>query len=113
MHEMSIALGIVDIAKKEAEKAKVNSFSAIELEIGTLAGIEFEALNFVWEPAVKGTVLEKAKKHIDIIKGKAKCSDCNTEYNINYTHDNCPKCGSFLKIILQGKELRVKSLETF
>jgi hydrogenase nickel incorporation protein HypA/HybF len=113
MHEMSIAIGIVNIAKKEAKKAKIKKFSAINLEIGTLAGIEFESLNFVWGSAVKGTVLEKARKHIDIIKGKAQCSDCGTEYNIKYIHDNCPKCGSFLKIILQGKELRVKSLETF
>ena len=113
MHEMSIAIGIVKIATDEAKKAHVKEFSAIDLEIGTLAGIEFDSLDFVWEVAVKNTVLENAKKRVHKIQAKAKCSDCNFEYPIKFIHDSCPKCGSFLKIILQGKELRVKSLETF
>lgn len=113
MHEMSIALGIVDIAKEEAEKAQVKSFSKIELEIGTLAGIEFDSLDFIWEAAVKDSVLEKAVKSVHKIKARAKCVDCNTEYPIKNTYDSCPKCDSFLKIILKGKELRVKSLTTF
>jgi len=113
MHEMSIALGIIKIASDEAKKANISAFSAIDLEIGTLAGIEFDSLDFVWEAAIKDTVLEKAKKRINKIHAKAKCADCNHEFPIKYIYDSCPKCGSFLKIILQGKELRVKSLETF
>jgi hydrogenase nickel incorporation protein HypA/HybF len=108
---MSIALGIVAIANKEAEKAKVTSFSAIDLEIGTLSGIEFDSLEFIWDAAVKGSPLEKAKRNIIKIEAMAKCGDCDTVFPIKYIHDNCPKCQSFLKIITQGKELRVKSLE--
>ncbi|MDX1314374.1 MAG: hydrogenase maturation nickel metallochaperone HypA [Eudoraea sp.] len=112
MHEMSIALSIVKIAEDEARKARVNQFSAIDIEIGTLAGIEFDALDFVWEAAVQETVLEKAEKRIIKIPAKARCADCNTEYSLSFIYDNCPHCGSYLKHILQGKELRVKSLET-
>ena len=113
MHEMSIALSIVKIAEKEAEKAKVSQFSAIDLEIGTLAGIEFDALEFVWDSAVQRTVLEKAERRIKKIEAKARCVDCDAEYSPKYIYDNCPSCGSFLKTILQGKELKVNSLETF
>ena len=111
MHEMSIAMSIVEIAEKEAKKAKVSQFAAIDLEIGTLAGIEFDALEFVWEAAVQKTVLEKAEKRIKKIPAKARCGDCEKIYSLEFIHDNCPECGSFLKTILQGKELRVKSLE--
>ncbi len=111
MHEMSIAMGIVNIAREEAKKADVSSFSAIELEIGTLAGIEFDSLEFVWEAAVKDSVLEKAKRSIHKIEAKAKCNDCETVFSLKQIHETCPKCGSFFKIIIQGKELRVKSLE--
>ena len=45
MHELSIALGIVKIAEEEMAKAGSNQIEAIELEIGTLAGIEFESLH--------------------------------------------------------------------
>lgn len=113
MHEMSIAIGIVNIANNEAKKANVDRFAKIDLEIGTLAGIEFDSLDFVWEAAIKDSVLENAKKRIKKIKAKARCSDCEHEFDIKRMYDSCPKCGSFLKIILKGKELRVKSLETF
>ncbi len=113
MHEMSIALGIVKIATDEAKKAKVDSFAFIDLEIGTLAGIEFDSLDFVWKPATMDSVLEKTTKRVHKIQAKAKCMDCDSNFTLINIHDSCPKCKSFFKIILQGKELRVKSLETF
>ena len=111
MHELSIAMGIVDIAEKETSKAKANKVDLIELEIGTLAGIEFDALDFVWPSAVKGTVLEHATKKITIINGEAKCPDCDTIFKLNNIYDACPNCNGYLKVILKGKELLVKSLE--
>ena len=56
MHELSIAMGIVKIAENELSKSGGGEIELIELEIGTLAGIEFEALEFVWPAAVKDTV---------------------------------------------------------
>lgn len=110
MHELSVALGIVKIAEDEAKKANVEKITAIELEIGTLAGIEFDSLDFVWPAAVKDTILEHAKKEITIIKGEAICIDCDNVFNIKKYYDVCPKCSSNFKSILKGKELRVKSL---
>jgi hydrogenase nickel incorporation protein HypA/HybF len=111
MHELSIAMGIVDIAEKETSKVKANKVDLIELEIGTLSGIELDSLNFVWSSAVKDTVLENAIKKINIIRGEAKCSDCNTRFKLNNIYDACPNCKSYLKVITKGKELIVKSLE--
>lgn len=111
MHELSIALGIVKIAEDETRKARASKVEVIELEIGTLAGIEFGALDFVWPAAVQGTVLEAAEKRIDIIPGKARCMDCDTTFDVNQLYDTCPGCQSNLKAIVQGKELRVKALE--
>lgn len=110
---MSIALSIVKIAEAEAKKAQVRNFAAIDMEIGTLAGIEFDALDFVWTAAVQQTVLEKAEKRIKKIPAKARCGDCEIVFPIHFIHDNCPECGSFLKSVIQGRELRVISLETF
>ncbi len=111
MHELSIALGILKIAENEAAKANAKKVEIIELEIGTLAGIEFDSLDFVWPAAVKDTILEHAKRETTIIKAKAKCVDCDTIFDVEKYYDSCPKCSSNFKSILQGKELRVKSLE--
>jgi hydrogenase nickel incorporation protein HypA/HybF len=113
MHELSIALGIVKIAEEEIAKSGSTHIEAIELEIGTLAGIEIESLDFVWPMAVKDTILENAGKKIQIIQAQAKCIDCNTIYSIENMFDPCPKCGSFFKAVMQGKELRVKSIDVY
>ena len=111
MHELSVALGIVKIAEDVIEKENAKVVESIELEIGTLAGIEFESLDFVWPSAVKNTVLENAEKKINIIEGEAKCGECNQVFKLNNIFDSCPECNSYLKSILKGKELLVKSLE--
>jgi len=111
MHELSIALGIVKIAEDETAKANAKQVTKIELEIGVLAGVELESLNFVWESAVKRTVLEDAEKVIDVVEGRGKCVDCDTEFNMEKIYDCCSNCGSNFKGILKGKELRVKALE--
>lgn len=111
MHELSVVMGIVGIAEKEAENAGAKEIERIELEIGKLAGIDLRALDFVWESAVRGTKLEKAERIIDIIDGKATCSDCEKEFPIENYYDPCPHCNSYLKIIVSGKELRIRALE--
>ena len=110
MHELSVALGIVKIAEQELRKANANKIELIELEIGTLAGIELDSLNFVWEVVVKDTVLENAQKEIIVILAEGQCVDCDSIYPLKNIYDSCPKCQSSFKIILKGKELRVKSL---
>ena len=111
MHELSVALGIVRIAENEIAKADAQRVDIIELEIGTLAGIEFDSLDFVWPSAVKETVLENAVKKIKVIEGKGRCLDCDTTFHLKQIYDSCPSCNSFLKGIVQGKELKVKALE--
>ncbi len=111
MHELSIVMGIIEIAEEELKKAGKERVTLIELEIGSLSGVELEALDFAWEPAVRGTVLEQAERKIDYIEARAVCVDCNSSFKIEHIYDNCPVCGSYLKNIVKGKELRVKALE--
>ena len=68
------------------------------------------ALNFAWSQGVKNTMLEKAERKINTIEGKAKCLDCDAEFNVVNYFDACPICGEHFINIIQGKELRVKSL---
>lgn len=110
MHELSIVLSIVDIAAAETSKAGAQKVDRIDLEIGKLAGIQIDALEFVWDAAVKNTVLQKAERHIHHITGKARCNDCGTEFPLQQLYDACPHCGQYFNDLLQGQELRIKSL---
>ncbi len=111
MHELSVALGIVKIAEQEARKAGVRQVKKITLDIGYLAGVEFEALDFAWPLAVKDTVLEGAERVINKIAGRARCLECDKQYALQHLYDGCPYCGSYFKDIMKGKELLVRSLE--
>tara|TARA_R110001592_G_scaffold208897_1_gene459973 strand:+ start:3312 stop:3653 length:342 start_codon:yes stop_codon:yes gene_type:complete len=111
MHELSIVMGIIDIAEKETKKVNKKNVEQIDLEIGSMSGVELVSLEYVWSTAVKNTVLEKAKLNIDYKEAKAKCLECHTMFSMEKMYDSCPKCKSHFKDILQGKELRVKSLE--
>lgn len=111
MHELSIVMGILKIAENETEKAGATKVDLIELEIGTLAGIELDALNFAWSRAVQDTVLATAVKKIDIVEARAQCMECDQIFPLQNVYDPCPNCQTYLKGILQGKELRVKALE--
>lgn len=112
MHELSIVMGIIDMATEEAKKAGLESFSEIELDIGTQAGVVMEALDFAWDSAVDNTVLAHAKRKINSIQAIAKCVDCDHEFEAETLFDVCPKCNSYFTQLIQGKELILKSLKS-
>ena len=60
MHELSIAQSIVQLSEKQAREHHSSQIEEVELEIGRLAGVELQTLEFAMESAVKGTLLEKA-----------------------------------------------------
>ena len=110
MHEFSIAMNIVDIATEYARKGEAKSVKELEIEVGELAGVVMEALEFSLEAAVKGTILENASRKIIRIKGVVRCTSCLHEYETGDFFTACPKCGTGPPEILRGRELRVKSL---
>lgn len=110
MHELSIAMSIVDIAEQEVKKNNAAEVVEIELEIGKLSGIEPYALDFAWDQAILKTVLEHAKRKTRYIEARAQCQDCGNEFEIDNYYDECPSCQSYMKELISGKELRVKSL---
>lgn len=110
MHELSIVMSIVDIAEQQVRQANATVVEEIELDIGTLAGIEFDALEFAWKEGVRTTILENAVRKINKIEGKAECQDCQISFSIENYYDACPVCGGHLIHITKGRELKVRSL---
>lgn len=110
MHELSIVMNIVDIAEDETAKAEASSVTSITLEIGTLSGIVMEALEFAWQSAIKGTVLENAELKVHTIEGVAKCRTCGEEFSAKTLYQECPQCKGYFTDIIKGKEMRVMEL---
>ncbi len=103
-------MSIIEIAEKEAKSANSEKIISMELSIGTMAGIEFYALDTAMEMAVKNTLLENAKIKVNKIQAIARCTNCNNEFAINLITDECPKCGCLFNDVISGKELKIKSI---
>lgn len=110
MHELSIVMGIVDLATKQALANGADSIEEIELEIGCLSGIEMDSFEFAWKQGIKNSMLEHAVRHIHRPKGQALCLDCDISFPIQALFDNCPKCNGHLLSIIRGKELKLTAL---
>ena len=110
MHELSIAENIVDIAREAVSSEDVQTIREMELEIGTLSGIEIEALEFALEVVVRGTILEGTKITIDRVSAEGHCSDCGATAPMHDFFSPCAGCGGFSVTASRGTELRVRAL---
>lgn len=110
MHELSIAQSIVQLAEQEAQKYHALQITEIELEIGVFSSIEIQALMFALEFAVKDSLLEKADIIYLPIEGKGECRECESDFLLKSLFSPCPNCGSYNIQIVNGKELRIKSI---
>jgi hydrogenase nickel incorporation protein HypA/HybF len=110
VHELSIAMSIVEIATEYAEKDNSDKVLEIEIEVGDLSGVVIEALDFAMQSAVKMTICENAKWEIIRVKAVAKCNTTGKSYELNNLYSPCPYCKEYGHELIQGKELRVKSI---
>ena len=112
MHEMGIALQIIEIAKEsippDLQDARIEK---VNLKIGKLAAVVPESLRFCFEVAVKETALEGAELAIEELPVVARCKDCNTQWTISGPAFNCENCDSGSLDIISGRELDIESIE--
>ena len=110
MHELSIAMSIVELAERHARERQATAIEEIELEIGELAAVDIASLDFSLASAVKETLAEKAKITHHIIPGEGVCESCGATVPMPSISQACPGCGSWQVRLTSGKELRVKSI---
>ena len=110
MHELSMAIEVINLAQREADKNRASSVQEITIEVGDLSGIEANAFESALGLMVKDSVLENAGIIIVRTVGKGKCSSCNLEFKMDQRIATCPECGCFPSEIRGGTEFRVVSL---
>jgi len=69
MHELSIAVSIIEVAEEEAARNNATRVQSVRLRLGALAGVAKEALLFSYGIACEGTPLEGSRLLIDDAEG--------------------------------------------
>lgn len=112
MHELSIALSMIDMATEEATRRGSARVSAVHLKLGPLSGVVKEALLFSYDIACQGTALEGSQLIVEDISVVIHCSACREDQILNTFQDlRCPGCAAVETEVVQGRELEVVALE--
>ncbi len=110
MHELSLAMEVVEMSQREADKNGVSIIHEILIEVGDLSGIEADVFQSALEMVVKDTLLENSLVRLTRNPGKGKCSACNLEFEMKNRLDGCPKCGCLPSEVSGGQEFKVLSI---
>jgi hydrogenase nickel incorporation protein HypA/HybF len=111
MHELSIALSILDVVEEEA-KRQGGRVAAIHLRLGPLSGVVKEALLSAYGLAREGTSLEQAELVVEEVPIVTFCPVCAAEGMPPSPQELCCRtCGAPTAEIVQGRELEVVALE--
>lgn len=111
MHEMALAVDVVQIAQEAARREGFRRVRALWLEIGQLSSIEPDAMRFCFEAAARDTVAARARLEIVVTPGAAWCLECDRRVSIAELGSACPHCGGYRLRLSEGTEMRVKQLE--
>ena len=110
MHEMSIALSIIDAVVTKARQEQSRKVREIELEIGRVAGVQLESLKFCFSAAAKNTIAEGAELAIRETAPVGECQVCGKSFPVSDVYAKCEVCGSLNVRIISGRELLIKSI---
>jgi hydrogenase nickel incorporation protein HypA/HybF len=112
MHELSIALSILELAAEEVERRGGGRVVAIHLRLGPLSGVVKEALRSAYDLAREGSPLNEAELVIEEVPLVAYCPVCTAERTVQSIQQLCcPACGSPTPEVVRGRELEVTALE--
>jgi hydrogenase nickel incorporation protein HypA/HybF len=112
MHELSIAMSIVEMAQEEAERLGQVQVMAVHLRLGLLSGVVKEALLSSYDMACHATPLEGSRLLIEEIPIEVFCPKCQVPRLVNSIQwFCCPECFTPTPDVVRGKELEVTALE--
>lgn len=107
MHEMAITQSVVEAVCEHAAGRRVHS---VRLEVGALCAIVPAAMEFCFGLATEGTVADGAQLDVDIRPGSARCRSCAARFEMTDPLLLC-RCGSADVEVLEGRDLKIMSME--
>jgi hydrogenase nickel incorporation protein HypA/HybF len=109
MHEISIAASIQEILEREiAERCHGEirgRVPSLTVRLGSLTGVEPEALSFAWEVTREKGSFPDAELEIETVPARAACDACGATFPLEGVNEQCTGCGSPSFHLVEGREL--------
>jgi hydrogenase nickel incorporation protein HypA/HybF len=111
MHELSIAVKLVELACEHASAYEDAEIVVLHLAIGALAQVHESSLRSGFEIASEGTVAAGAELVIRMVPLVIACPDCDRDFQIDGIQDlRCPACHGDATQVRGGNELDLESI---
>jgi len=112
MHEIGIMESAVATVLDQARLRDAAQIHRIVLRIGSLAGVEPDALRFAFEVAAAGTLVAGAELEIETVPARARCVSCDFEFTAESGFIFiCPLCLGLCGDLPQGREIELARIE--
>jgi len=112
VHEVSIAMSLVETISEQTAAERVDSVSAVHIRVGAFSGVVKDALLFAWDMAAEGSVASGARLVIEDVPLVVFCPQCDEAKTIQgHPILQCPKCQTLTPAIVSGRELDLVSIE--
>jgi len=103
-------MSIIDLAVEHLRREGGSRVSEVDIEVGSLAGVMVDSLEFCLEAAARSTPVEEADFKLVPVMARGDCSSCRRSFEVDSFFAVCPVCGETCPAISGGQELKVRSL---
>jgi len=112
MHELSIAMSIVESLEQEVKQRGCGPVEAVHIRIGGLSGVVPRALRSAYEMAVERTPFANSRLVIEEVPIVIYCAGCGRSRVVEWPGEFfCPECNTQSAEVVSGRELEIFALE--
>lgn len=112
MHELGIALNIIEQACVAAQEANATRIESVEVSVGVLSGVAVAALMSCWELASQETLAHGSTLYCHPVAASIYCPHCDQVVTVaEHWRLCCPHCGHYSNDLRTGRELVLVALE--
>lgn len=114
MHELSIAMSLLDVAEEELERHPGARVEAIHVRVGALSGVVKDALQGAFELAREQTPFASTRLVFEDVPVAVFCEKCRAERGVrSVQHFCCVECDTPVPAsgVLRGRDLQLAALE--
>jgi hydrogenase nickel incorporation protein HypA/HybF len=112
MHELSIALSILDVAEEQGRLHGDAKVLAVHVRIGPLSGVIKDALVGAFELAREGSSMPECQLVVEETSIVVGCPACNENRTLQSMQEmRCPVCSAPTREVISGRELEVSAME--
>lgn len=111
MHELALMEELRQLATSEAQRQGASQILLLHLRIGSLCGVDPEALRLAFDVVMAHGSTAQARLELEVVPTRCFCANCQQPFSPLDVIHACPHCGALSRQVLAGHELDLIAME--